>query len=181
MAMQCWLRRCQALRVAARCQWITGRCSTGLENTMNTKRVPIDFNLINIGDTIPIDVLETALKCDRRLAEFNIKVMNLAGELSQFLSQKHGRFIAVAQVKRALRVLTDQERVDYHEREMKAGRRKLQHGVYAMRNIDTTVLSAQDQQKLDRQILIGSMELVSMRSIRRNLPRNTKPQALPTP
>lgn len=144
------------------------------------RRTPIDFDALELGSSISIDKLERILEMSRHLTKFQLAVLNLSTTISKYLTVKHGRFIAVAQVKGELRVLTDSERVEYHEKTMERARRDLRNGLRSMQSIDVTNITDDERKKLERQMVVGAAELLAMKSIRKQFPHPPRERSTPS-
>ena len=131
-----------------------------------TSKHPFDFDLLNKGDVIPAEQVESLTGLKREESQFNIELMGLQQRIQDELLIR-GKPVVVRCDKGSLRILTDEEAVDYTQKLFEQRRRQLgrAHG-YAMR-IEVSNLGDDMRISHERNIVVQGAQLAAMRDAKR--------------
>ena len=135
---------------------------------IDMKFYPIDVDKLNKGDYISPEQIEKIYGIQQKNREFPQKVLELR-EFIRFESRQKDRPLHTKIEKDGVRILDDQEDVDYTEKKYSHGRRKMMSALADEMEIDRTNLDTTTQNKLERNIICQSMELQAMRKARRRI------------
>lgn len=121
---------------------------------MEATRIPLDFDTMDKGSTVPVSTVEAIVGCDRSRADYALGAMRLCQEIGSRLRDR-GIHAVVKLDGGAVRVLTDEEAVAYTAQQRDAGFRKMVRAHDSALRIDRTQLSESAAAQHERQIIIG--------------------------
>lgn len=135
---------------------------------MKTEKYPFDFDSLQKGDVIPVEVLEDVTKLSRNHKDFNLKILGLREQIESELEGR-GRPVNIKCDHGSLRILTDEESVPYTAQLFRQHRRGLGRAHLRACIIDTRSLNAETQKRLESQLLNQAAKLAAMKRSRPKL------------
>jgi hypothetical protein len=127
---------------------------------------PVDYDKLDKGDIIPAQVVCDFYGIQRSSRAYALVALRFAEQVKLELSRR-GKNVVIRSDHDDLRILTDEEAVDYTEREYRAGLRKAARRNADARRIDVANLTSDAAQRLDRALIIQAAQLSALAGARR--------------
>jgi hypothetical protein len=132
---------------------------------MKTEKYPFDFDSLQKGDVIPVEMLEEITKMSRSHKDFNLKILGLREQIEHELEGR-GRPVNVKCDHGSLRILTDEEAVPYTAQLFRQHRRALGRAHLRACIIDPRGLNSEVAKRLESQLLNQAAKLAAMKRAR---------------
>ena len=129
---------------------------------------PLDFDALGKGSVISADEVSAAIGLPRHDRRFPLRAMRLADSITSALAGR-GLRVIVRSERDALRILTDEEAVEYTERGFVESMRLAARRHVQARSIDAANLSDTSRSKLDRSLIVQAAQLSAATAARRQL------------
>lgn len=135
---------------------------------MSSEKYPLDFDLLNKGDSIPPHKLRDLTRADPGTPQYHFGVLKLRDQIRDEMESR-GRPVNVAIVDGHLRILTDEEAVPYLAERFRAGQRLMARTLQNEAIVDTANLTEETKAKHERNLQIHGFKLAALRAVGRKL------------
>lgn len=121
------------------------------DSTTPTSKYPFDAEHYQKGDIVQIEVIEKAFGVVRDTKEFYLKSLAAKSHIIRTFAAR-GETVTVAQQDGVMKILTDQEQVEYNSAEFDAGIRSSKRAHSRMLGADRSRITGEDLEVHDRRI-----------------------------
>lgn len=127
---------------------------------------PIDFDVLNKGDSISPAQLEEITGCQRGTTAYQLAVLQLCDRVQRELDDRD-KSVTVAVKKGFLCVLTDEEASIHNARMCNRGKRAFARSHVRNMQVDVAQLSAESRKIHDRNLIVNGATLAAMKEAKR--------------
>ena len=135
---------------------------------MSVQYHPVDFDALNKGDTIPNDKLEGILGVAVQSKLFKLKALGLRNKIAAKLRER-GKPATVAVVREGIKVLTDEEAVEYNPRQYRHGLRRARRSHGRLLDVDPGQLGDASKRTFERAVVVQGAVLAAIASTRQRI------------
>ena len=126
-----------------------------------TTKYPLDFDLLQKGDTIPVKRLVHLCGAQPGTRAYSLYCVQLGHKIEKELAQR-GLDVTVAMRKCALCILTDSEASEYNHSEVQRGFDRMKRRHAKLLTVDTGTFDQQQKARHDRHVVVaGAMVLAA--------------------
>jgi hypothetical protein len=123
----------------------------------NTARTPIDTDRLAKGDTVSVSEIERITSTVRGTDGYALAAMALC----QFIQKAKGNAVTVRVDGGSIRLLTDEEAVDYNERQFASSIGRAGRAHYRQMGVDTSNLASESRAAHERSVLVNGKVLMA--------------------
>jgi hypothetical protein len=134
----------------------------------NVTRHPIDYDLLNKGDVIPVNRVEEIVGVKRAAKEYAFRLLRLKGRIEHELAER-GKVWTLSTDHGDLRILTDSEASTYNEVESAHARRKERRCFARQAAVDVSKLSEDERPAHERRVYVQGKYIQAAASVRQSL------------
>ena len=143
-------------------------------------RRPFDIEQLAKGVTIHCEEIEAAYHVRRSdHKQYQLAVMQAKQEISKLTARELGQTWTIKQEGDSLRILTDEEAVDYNAVQFDRGRRAMATAHRRLIGVDRSMLSDGRQNEHDRHIFAQATQLQAITDAKRRLRKQSHVRSIP--
>lgn len=129
--------------------------SSDSSSAVETTRHPFDPSVYELGDTLPIEVIEIGYGVTRDTQEFSFAAMNACAFIARYWQLEHGMIVTVHIAKGAVHICTHSEAVAYNISESRKALRRFAKGHRRLISADPAELTP-DEIELQRRAVAST-------------------------